>query len=332
VIVIGCEIPIVNAHSARRRRLSFPVTDRGDTMARRLDDMAVAAVPALFVVLWSSGFVGGKYGLPYAEPFTLLSLRMILVVAILGIVVVLTRPAWPDAAMVGRTAVIGVLIHGFYLGGVFYSMYRGLPPAITALVVCLQPVVTSTVANRVLGETVVMRQWIGLALGLVGVFFVVYGNIRGGENAPPAAWLASFVALAGITAGTIYQKRHGSSVDWRAGFLIQYSIAGALFCVLAFMFETRVVDWNIHLVGALAWMVLVLSLGTIWLLYFLIRRSAATRVTSLFYLVPPVTAVEAWLIFGDRLGVLALIGMAACAAGVFLVNTPAGISRAKSRW
>lgn len=189
-------------------------------MARRLDDMAVAAVPALFVVFWSSGFIGGKYGLPYAEPFTLLSLRMIAVVAILGVVVVVTRPAWPDEAMTARTAVIGLLMHGLYLAGVFYSMYRGLPPAISALIVCLQPVVTSTVANRALGETVVLRQWIGLGLGLVGVLSVVYGNIHGGENAPPVAWLASFVALAGITAGTIYQKRHGSSVDWRAGFLI----------------------------------------------------------------------------------------------------------------
>jgi drug/metabolite transporter (DMT)-like permease len=301
-------------------------------MARRLEDMAVAAVPTLFVVFWSSGFVGGKYGLPYAEPFTLLSLRMIAVVAILGVVVMVTRPAWPDAAIVGRTAVTGLLMHGIYLGGVFYSIYRGLPPAISALIVCLQPVVTSTVANRVLGETVVMRQWIGLALGLVGVFFVVYGNIHGGDDAPSVAWLASFVALAGITAGTIYQKRHGSSIDWRAGFLIQYGAAGVLFCVLAFLFETRAVNWDVHLIGALAWMVLVLSLGTIWLLYFLIQRSAATKVTSLFYLVPPVTAVQAWIIFGDRLGVLALIGMAACAAGVFLVNTPAGISRAKSRW
>jgi drug/metabolite transporter (DMT)-like permease len=301
-------------------------------MARRLDHMAVAAVPALFVVLWSSGFVGGKYGLPYAEPFTLLSLRMMWVVPVLGVVVVLTRPAWPNVAMAGRTAVIGLLMHGLYLGGVFYSMYRGLPPAISALVVCLQPVVTSTVANRVLGETVVTRQWIGLGLGLVGVFFVVYGNIHGGGDAPPAAWLASFVALAGITAGTIYQKRHGSSVDWRAGFFIQYGAAGILFCALALLFEMRVVDWNVHLVGALAWMVLVLSLGTIWLLYFLIRRSAATRVTSLFYLVPPVTALQAWMIFGDRLGVLALIGMVACAAGVFLVNTSGGsVSVARSK-
>ena len=297
-------------------------------MARRLDDMAVAAVPVLFVVFWSSGFVGGKYGLPYAEPFTILSLRMIAVVALLGVVVALTRPAWPDAAIAGRTAVTGLLIHGLYLGGVFYSMYRGLSPAISALIVCLQPVVTSTVANRALGETVAARQWVGLALGLIGVFLVVYGNIRGGHDAPFAAWLAAFVGLAGITAGTIYQKRHGSSVDWRAGFLIQYGAAGWLFCMLAFAFEQRTVDWNIHLIGALAWMVLVLSLGTIWLLYFLIQRSAATQVTSLFYLVPPVTALEAWAIFGDKLGVPALIGMAACAVGVFLVNTP---SAAKSR-
>jgi drug/metabolite transporter (DMT)-like permease len=289
-------------------------------MARRLDTIAVYAAPVVFVVLWSTGFIGGKYGLPYAEPFTYLSLRMIAVVTILGIVVVVTRPVWPDELGVSRSVITGVLMHGFYLGGVFFAISRGLSPALSALIVCLQPVVTSTVANRLLGEQVKLYQWIGLLLGFAGVFLVVFGHIEGGGEAPVSAWVAAFIGLAGITAGTIYQKRFGGDVDWRANFLIQYGAAGIIFCAAALLFERLEVQWNIHFIGALAWMVLVLSLGTIWLLYFLIQRSAATRVTSLFYLVPPVTALEAWLTFGDRLDMLSIAGMVACAAGVFLVN------------
>ena len=192
-------------------------------MTRRVEQLAVMAAPALFVVLWSTGFIGGKYGLPYAEPFTYLSLRMIAVVAILAVIVLVTRPEWPDERSVSNSAITGILMHGFYLGGVFFAISRGLPPALSALIVCLQPVVTSTVANRLLGERVVLHQWIGLFLGLLGVFLVVYGNIHGGGDAPLSAWIASFIGLAGITAGTIFQKRYGGAIDWRAGFLVQYT-------------------------------------------------------------------------------------------------------------
>jgi drug/metabolite transporter (DMT)-like permease len=286
---------------------------------RKLEQAAIYCAPAVFVVLWSTGFIGGKYGLPYAEPFTYLSLRMLLAVVLLGVIILATRPVWPEPRSIINSAIIGLLMQGLYLGGVFTAIWRGLSPALVALIVCLQPVVTSTVAGKILGERVILRQWIGLILGLAGVFLVVRGNI-GSVEAPLLAWIACFIALAGITAGTIYQKRVGGSVDWRAGLFIQNVVAGAVFYAIALMFETRVVDWNIHFIGALAWMVLVLSIGSIWLLYFLIRRSAATQVTSLFYLVPAVTAIQAWLIFGDRLDVYALLGMAACAGGVFLVN------------
>lgn len=287
---------------------------------QRLEQAAIFCAPAVFVVLWSTGFIGGKYGLPYAEPFTYLSLRMIAVVAILGVVLLLTRPVWPSVAGLGHSAATGSLIHGLYLGGVFVAIDRGLPPALSALIVGLQPVLTSTLANRLLGERVVLRQWGGLVLGLVGVFLIVRGNVAGGAAAPPIAWVASAVALVGITAGTLYQKRFGGGIDWRCGLLFQYIAAGVMFGFGALLFERRVVDWDPHFIGALAWMVLVLSFGAIWLLYFLIRRSAATRVVSLFYLTPPVTAVMAWGIFGDKLDAISLVGMAACAAGVFLVN------------
>ncbi len=287
---------------------------------RRLEQAAIWCAPAVFVVLWSTGFIGSKYGLPYAEPFTFLTLRMLSVVAVLGVVVLLTRPAWPSGTDMGHSAVTGALMHGLYLGGVFVAIDRGLPAALTALIVGLQPVLTSTLANRLLGERVLPRQWGGLAIGLAGVFLIVRGNFTGGAGAPLMAWIASTIALIGITAGTLYQRRFGGNIDWRCGFLFQYGAAGVLFIAGALLFEKRVVDWDPHFFGALVWMVLVLSLGAIWLLYFLIRHSAATRVASLFYLTPPVTALMAWAMFGDKLDALSLAGMAACAAGVFLVN------------
>src|SRR5690349_10373429 len=187
---------------------------------KRLEQAAIFSAPAVFVVLWSTGFIGGKYGLPYAEPFTYLSLRMLLAVAILGVVIVATRPVWPGPRGIAHSAMTGLLMQGLYLGGVFTAIARGLSPALVALIVCLQPVVTSTVAGRILGERVILRQWIGLLLGLAGVFLVVRGNI-GGVAAPVVAWVACFIALAGITAGTIYQKRAGGGFDWRANLFIQ---------------------------------------------------------------------------------------------------------------
>jgi drug/metabolite transporter (DMT)-like permease len=287
---------------------------------RRLEQAAIYCAPAVFVVLWSTGFIGGKYGLPYAEPFTYLSLRVLSVVAILGVVLLLTRPVWPSAMGLAHSAITGLLMQGLYLGGVFVAIDRGLSPALVALIVGMQPVLTSTLANRVLGERVTPLQWLGLSVGLFGVFLVVRDNISGVASAPLIAWIASVIALIGITAGTLYQKRFGGNIDWRCGFLFQYGASGILFVACAFLFERRVVDWDPHFIGALVWMVLVLSIGTIWLLYFLIRRSAATRVVSLFYLTPPMTALMAWAIFGDKLSVVSLIGMVVCAAGVLLVN------------
>jgi drug/metabolite transporter (DMT)-like permease len=158
----------------------------------------------------------------------------------------------------------------------------------------------------------------GLVLGLAGVWLVVQDRASG--NAAPSAWIAIFIALFGITIGTLYQKRFAGSVDWRSGLFIQYAAAGLVFLLAAFAFETRVVHWTPQFLLALGWLVFVLSLGAIWLLYFMIRHSAATRVASLFYLTPPATALMAWLLFDERLAPQALFGMAVCVAGVFLVN------------
>jgi drug/metabolite transporter (DMT)-like permease len=285
---------------------------------RSIADLAVFAAPAVFVILWASGFIGAKFGLPYAEPMTFLFARMAAVVALIGLIVLSTRPPWPDRAGMRHSVVTGLFVHGCYLGGVFVALDQRLPAGLVALVVSLQPVLTSTLANRLLGERVVGRQWLGLGLGIVGVYFVVHGHTDG--EATPIAWAAATFALIGMTVGTLYQKRFGGNIDWRTGFLIQYAAATVLFGIAAFVFETRVVRWSPELLFALAWLVFVLSFGAIWLLYFLIRRAAATRVVSLFYLTPPITALMAWAAFDERLALLSLVGMAICVAGVALVN------------
>jgi drug/metabolite transporter (DMT)-like permease len=292
---------------------------------RSLADAAVFAAPAVFVLLWSSGFIGAKFGLPYAEPMTFLTVRMAAVVALLGLIALTTRPPWPTPAGMMHSAVTGLLVHGCYLGGVFVSIDHRLPAGFTALVVSLQPVLTSTLANRLLGERVMPRQWLGLALGVVGVYLVVHGRTEG--SAPPSAWAAATVALVGITVGTLYQKRFGGGIDWRTGFFVQYLASALLFAAGALAFETMQVRWTGEFLFALAWLVFVLSFGAIWLLYFLIRRQAATRVVSLFYLTPPFTALMAFALFDERLAPLALVGMAVCVAGVALVNWRIGEAR-----
>jgi drug/metabolite transporter (DMT)-like permease len=285
---------------------------------RSFADAAIFSAPAVFVLLWSSGFIGAKLGLPYAEPMTFLTVRMVAVVLLLGLIALVTRPPWPTRAGVLHSAVVGLLVHGCYLGGVFVSIDHKLPAGFTALVVSLQPVLTSTLANRLLGERVVLRQWLGLILGVAGVYLVVHGHTEG--SAPPIAWAAATFALIGITIGTLYQKRFGGGIEWRTGFFIQYLAAATLFALGALAFETLKVQWTGEFLFAIAWLVLVLSFGAIWLLYFLIRRQAATRVISLFYLTPPITALMAWALFDERLEPLALVGMAVCVAGVALVN------------
>lgn len=287
-------------------------------MPRTFEDFVAFAAPAVFVVLWSSGFVFAKLGLPYVEPLTFLALRMGAVVALLGFIIALTRPKWPDRTGLVHSAVTGLMVHGLYLGGVFVAIANGVSTGFAALFVSLQPLLTSTIANRWLGERVMARQWLGLALGLLGVYLVLHEKTAI-AGATPLAWCALVAALLGITVGTLYQKRFGGGMDWRPTLAAQYTAAGLLFALGAFAFETRVVHWTPQFLIAVGYLALVLSVGAIWLFYYLIRHTAATRVTSLFYLVPPTTALMAWALFGERLPPFAFAGMAICAAGVALV-------------
>src|ERR1700738_4835920 len=287
-------------------------------MSKDFEKLAARAAPAIFVVLWSTGFVATKYVLHDAEPLTYLAIRMAVVVALMAVIVAVARPQWPDRSGIAHSVVAGLLVHGFYLGGTAIAIAHSIPAGLSALIPGLQPILTSTLANRWLGERVTPLQWTGLLLGLAGVVLILHGRPMSGEAG--WGWLASGVSLVSITLGTLYQRRYCGQIDWRTGNLVQYVAVMVFFGAGAWLFETNVVHWTEEFVLSLVWMAVVLSIGSIGLLYWLIRRSAATSVASLFYLVPAVTAIMAYVLFGGRLDGGAIWGMAACAAAVFLVN------------
>jgi drug/metabolite transporter (DMT)-like permease len=280
----------------------------------------IAAMPALFVVLWSSGFIGAKYGLPYAGPLTFLLWRFVIVTALLFAAAVIFRAPWPRSRTeAGHIAVAGVLVHAGYLGGVFSAIHHGVSAGEIALIAGLQPVLMAAAAGLVLGERVRARQWAGLVLGFLGVVLVVQNRVAPGATGSVAGYLFAFLALVCITAGTLYQKRFCSHMDLRSGAVIQFSASTLLMAVAAPLTENMSVIWSGEFIFALTWLVLVLSVGAISLLYLLIRHGEAARVTSMFYLVPPVTAIMAFAIFGERLGLVALAGMALTVLGVAMV-------------
>ena len=275
--------------------------------------------PLLFVLLWSTGFIGARLGLPHAEPLTFLSLRYVLVIGLLCIVAAATRAAWPKTPRAWlHIGVSGVLVHGIYLGGVFVAISRGLPAGVSSVVVGIQPLLTAAVAGWLLGEIVSRRQWLGLALGFIGVVMVVQAKF--GTEFGWDALLPAVLALFGITSGTLYQKRFCPTFDLRTGAIAQFLPALLLTAVVASMTESFRVSWTGEFVFALGWLTLVLSLGAISLLNLLIRRGGAVNVASLFYLVPPTTALMAWYLFDERLGVVAGMGMALAVAGVYLAR------------
>ena len=287
-------------------------------MNQEFEQFAARAAPAIFVVLWSTGFVATKYVLNSAEPLTYLAIRMACVVALMAIIVAIARPKWLDRTAIGHSIVAGLLVHGIYLGGTAVAISHSIPAGLSALIPGLQPILTSTLANRWLGERVTPLQWCGLLLGLAGVVLILHNRPMGGEAG--WGWLASGVSLVSITLGTLYQRRFCSTIDWRAGNLVQYIAVTVFFGLAAWLFEDNVVHWTTEFVLALSWLVVVLSIGSIGLLYWLIRRSAATSVASLFYLVPATTSLMAYVLFGEKLDAVAISGMTACAAAVFLVN------------
>lgn len=274
-------------------------------------------LPLVFVFLWSTGFIGAKLGLPYAEPMTFLEIRFLLVAALLLPLCWISKAPWPAPRVAGRMAVSGALLQAGYLGGVFASIHHGMPAGVSALITGLQPLLTAVLAGALLAERLTPRQWLGLLFGLAGVVLVVWESMKTAEL-PLLAVGLSALALVSISLGTVWQKRHGGAVDLRSGAALQFIAAAVVLAPFALL-EKGPVIWTGELVFALAWLVLVLSLGAIFLLLYLIRRGAATQVASLFYLVPPSTALMAWPLFGETYSLLAAAGMGLAMLAVWLV-------------
>ena len=274
--------------------------------------------PFLFVFLWSTGFIGAKFGLPYAEPLSFLLTRYGLVIALMTVLALVTRAPWPEKARDWlHIGVSGVLVHAVYLGGVFVAIKHGLPAGVTALVVGMQPLLTAFGAGWLLGEKVSARQWGGLGLGFVSVGMVVSGKLGDGALGPML--IPAVVALLGITAGTLYQKRYCPKFDLRTGSIIQFVPTALVTAIAVAIFENYRIEWNGQFIFALGWLVLVLSLGAITLLNLLIRSGSAVNVATLFYLTPPTTALIAFFIFGENLSLTAALGMVVAVSGVYVV-------------
>lgn len=276
------------------------------------------AVPFLFVGLWSTGFIGARWGLPYIEPFNFLFIRMLLtLLAFLGLILWF-KAQWPTLKQSGHQLVTGSLIHAGYLGGVFAAIKLDLPAGVAAIIVGLQPLLTAFLSRYIFGQTLSMRGWVGLWLGLLGVVLVLGSGVFNQQfTVHPGALVASLVALFSITIGTLYQKRFGVGVNLLTASFVQYVATAIWMGLLTFGFETREIVWDPHLMGALAWLVFGLSVSAILLLLFMIREGESAKVASYFYLVPLATTLEAWILFDEQLSVLALAGIAITVVGVY---------------
>lgn len=280
--------------------------------------MLVRLLPVLFILLWSSAFVSAKYGLPHAGPFSFLLTRFVFVAALFGGMALALGRRWPRGRALADLALVGVLMHGFYLGGVFLAIARGMPAGLAALIVSVQPVLTTLIAMPLLGERPRAAQWLGITLGAIGVVMVLWPRLGG---VVPLTGVAScLVALATISLGTIWQKRHGGAMDLLSGNAVQAVAAMLFYAVLVALAEPYRVEWTAEFMLSMAWLVFGVSLGAVSILMLLIRRGSAAATSSLFFLVPPTAAAMGWLAFGETLGAMGVAGLLAASAGVYLVN------------
>ena len=278
--------------------------------------------PALFVFLWSTGFIGVKYGIPYAPPFYFVAIRMAIAALLLFIAIAFLRKSQPiTKAIFLPSTLIGLTLHGAYLGGCFFAVSRGLPAGITALIVSLQPVLVSIFAAKYLNEPLDKRAIAGLMLGLIGLFVVVIPriNMTGANSISVISIAACVVGLLGGTSGTILQKKYGGAIPTLAGTSIQYAATALVLLTLALIFEQPKIEWTPKFIGALAWLVIALSFGAILLLFFLLSHGSAASVSSLYYLVPAATAVEAYFFFDEHVSLVSVLGTVITVIGVWLV-------------
>ena len=276
-------------------------------------------IPVTFVLIWSSGFIIARYGMPYAEPMTFLFMRFIGVLIIMVPVVLMIRPAWPAWPQVLHIGLAGILLHAGYLGGVWAAVKHGMSAGLVALIVGLQPVLTACI-SAAMAEKVSFRQWAGLGVGLLGVALVVAAKL----SLANISWLNIGLAILGlisITAGTVYQKRFCPTFDLRAGSVIQFSVSALACLPFMFLIETRHVVWHPEMIGALIWAIFGLSILAISLLFLMIREGAATRISSLMYLTPPTTAAMAWLLFDEPVTIGTITGTLLTVWGVWWVTS-----------
>ncbi len=274
--------------------------------------------PLVFVLLWSTGFVGAKYALPYADPFIFLSTRVLVAAVLLFVVaIIMQSPISIGASAIKRSAIIGIFLHAAYLGGVFYAISRGLPAGVAAVITSLQPVFVSILAIKFLGEKLRATQALGLLLGLGGVVLVLGPTF---DNKIPVIGIISvFIALAGSTIATLLQKKYGAGIPLLAGTAYQYIASGLVLAALAGVTGGVHIQWSSHFIVAFLWLLFGLSFGAVLLLLWLLNTGTAASVSSLMYLVPPVTAVEAYLLFGEKVNTQGFLGIGICALGVWLV-------------
>jgi drug/metabolite transporter (DMT)-like permease len=302
--------------------------------SNNLSDTLIRAMPAVFVLIWSTGFIVAKFGLPFAPPLTFLTIRYLLSIACFLVWIWLARVVWPsDKKQWFHLAVAGVLMHGGYLGGVWVAVKGGMGSGLVALMVGFQPILTalwlssqgSTTSQNPTQTVVSKRQWAGLLLGLAGLLLVVARKFGVTNEVTLLTFVAAVLALISITVGTLYQKQHVNATDVRTANVIQ--LGAALVVTLPFAwFETEAITWNASFVGAMAWAVLALTLGGSSLMFMLIQRGAATAVTSLMYLVPPTTALMAWLLFDEAITAATVLGIVLTAIGVSLVVRPTRVT------
>lgn len=288
-------------------------------------------IPATFVLLWSTGFIGARYAMPWAEPFTFLVVRFALTFLILGAVMVALRSRKASPTDIAHALAAGALMHGVYLGGVFWAIRHGMPAGLTALIVGLQPLITAVLAGQILGEKILPRHWAGLAAGFIGVVIVLWPKL--GASTDSLGWpalAAAIAAVLGMSAGTIWQKRSGSRADMVTGTFWQYVGATVPMVIGSAALETHQFTLTGELIFAMAWLVLVLSIGAIFLLMVMIRDGEMSKVASLFYLVPAVTALIAWPLFGESLSVVQIAGMALATFGVGLATAQPRPTRARA--
>lgn len=276
--------------------------------------------PPLFVLIWATGFIVARIVAPHAEPLTFLFVRYLLAILVLVLLVLAARAPWPRTWQEWRNGLVaGTLLHGFYLGGVFWSVKHGLPAGISALVAGLQPLVTGLLAGPLLGEAVSARRWTGIGIGFMGASLVVLPKLGDG-GVPPFALFICLLGMLSITLGTIWQKRTGGALDLRVNAAVQFMGAAAVTLPLVLLTERGEIEFTLPVLGALAWAVFGLSIGAIGLLLFLIRQGAVVGVATLLYLVPPVAALMAFALFGETLNLVQMIGMGLAALGVAVAS------------